>query len=118
MNEGDFFLGADKDLVDRVTPIFSTSNSEVASGQIRVDTGNREAEKVAQVRFVNGEHYINKNMQMFNGTYFSTLHVDPWGSPTSMKSASNGMQFKPFMTEEEVNIYENRMIRLLNYKYQ
>lgn len=73
MTEGDFFLGSDKDLLKRVTPVFSTANDEVATGEVRIDTGSSNSDNVAVVRLVNNLPTVNKNVQVFNGTYFSTL---------------------------------------------
>jgi hypothetical protein len=45
MKEGDFFLGVDVDLVKKVTPIFSTANPEITSGEVRIDTGSNDKQE-------------------------------------------------------------------------
>jgi hypothetical protein len=53
MSEGDFYAGADKDIVDVVRTVFNYQNEEINSAGFRIDTGNNEISKVASLRLLN-----------------------------------------------------------------
>lgn len=68
MSEGDFFAGADKDLVKNIMPVLNYKNYEVSSNEFRMDTGNMNVDKVGMIRQINKRNIVNKNMKIFNGT--------------------------------------------------
>ena len=104
-------------MVKRVTTLLSTSNSEVTSNEVRIDTGSSDTDKVAMVRLINNIPTVNKNMQVFNGTYYASLQVNPWNSSIAINGAFNGMQFKPLLKNDTVSVYDNRLVRTIKYKH-
>jgi len=117
---GDFFAGADFDLINDVTPVSNEINGQIGTGKFGVYTGSLGVDEVSTVRRVNNVAYVNKNFQMFNGTYYHDVTLNPGGSSdsfTSFNKCSNGMQFAPNTDSGSVRVYDNSMLKIKTYDY-
>lgn len=82
-----------------------------------MDTGVNDKAAVTRVRQINELPTINKNMIIFNGTYRSTLEVNPWKASIRLNNVTNGMQFSPGDADKTLKYYDNRLLRILKFKH-
>ena len=86
-------------------------------------TGSNGVDEIAEVRTVNEEAYVNKIINVWNGTYFSAVPQNPDGdigmkNAVWLDGASNGMQFPPFVdTDSTLSIFDSRNIQKVSYKH-
>ena len=69
---------------------------EVSEAVYGVYTGSNGIDEIAEVRTVNEEAYVNKIINVWNGTYFSAVPQNPDGdigmkNAVWLDGASNGM---------------------------
>lgn len=60
------------------------------STELKIDTGNEVVNNVAKMRMINNLDYVNKNMRIYNGSYYSSVQVVPYEKKL-LGSATNGM---------------------------
>ena len=66
--EGDFFTGADKDLDNKITPVFNYDKDFIKNTLMKMNTGALDIDKVARIVQVNDEPYLNIQKNIYNGS--------------------------------------------------
>ena len=96
INGGDYFAGADYDLVAEVTPVFNDLVGVIADATTDIYTGSNGVDEVSKVRLENGVAYTNKIFNQYNGTYYTPVPLNPdtttgYETAVMFKGASNGV---------------------------
>lgn len=105
-----------------MTPILNDQMGVVSTSQYGLYSGSFETSDVCQYRLVNGEAYVNKIQNIWNGTYFTPIRQQPSGNvgfstAQFFETATNGIQFAPAMNESDVQVYDDRTIYIDTYAY-
>ncbi len=71
---------------------------------------------------LNGEAYVNKIFQNWNGTFYTNVPQQPNDVLSNEDSyyfntASNGIQFPPAMNQSAISVFDDRLITINNYYY-
>jgi len=123
INGGQYYGGYDFSLSPETTPVFNEKFGGVSRGILGMYTGSLSLDSIGQVRILNGEAYVNKLQQVWNGTYFSDVPQNPDGKigmthGQQFKGAGNGMQFPPFVdTDSPVEVYDSRLVKIVEYAH-
>jgi hypothetical protein len=117
VSQGDYYAGNDKDLINLITPVFSTSTLRVANSSIKINSGSSDVYQVGKVEQVNDKPFVNSLVSIFDGNSSNALPVNLWDRAISFDSISNGIQFPPKITGGILTSYENLYQRPFNYEY-
>lgn len=82
-----------------------------------MDTGSLEIEKIARIRQINQKPYLNVLQQIYNGTGYVSVAVNPYDVRVPLDENTNGMQFKPEINEGNLDAYDNSFFRAFSYQY-
>ena len=123
VNGGLYYAGNDFSISEATTPVFNNNYGGASEGIWGIYTGSLGDEKIGQVRLMNGEAYVNKLDQVWNGTFFSDVPQLP-DMTIGMKNAdwfngaSNGLQFPPFLnTDSDIQVFDNRLVKKVTYSH-
>ena len=116
-----YLLGDYWAIYNETTPI----RNYVYGFQSKVDygiyTGSNDLDEIGQVRMINGQHYVNKMSEIFNGTFqVNITQNDPKSSESQakLKKVSSGMQFPPgISTDDQLHVYDSRNIKVMSYTH-
>ena len=105
-----------------MTPVFNDQIGVVATADYGLYSGSFTTDDVSTYRLVNGEAYVNKIQNIFNGTYYTPVRQQPNGTvgfsdAQFYQTATNGIQFPPDMDESAVTVYDDRLIYIDTYNY-
>jgi hypothetical protein len=117
MKSGTFEDGVDQDLLDTVRPVLNYQSGEINRQSFKIDTGNKELDKVATMRQVNGLNTANKNVRTYNGFEYIDVQVNPWNGKVHLDGATNGKQFKPHNDDSPISLYDNSFVRPMHYDF-
>ena len=73
VNGGQYYGGYDFSITNSTTPVFNEMVGEVSNAVYGVYTGSNGVDEIGEVRTVNEEAYVNKIINVWNGTYFSAV---------------------------------------------
>jgi len=68
ISQGNFYQGNDKDLINKINPVFNLNTQQVADAELRMDTGALNLDRIARIRQINQRPYLNIKQKIFNGT--------------------------------------------------
>lgn len=104
VNGGDYWKGNDFSLSSMTQPIRNDVmgfQSNVSYGEY---TGSNGIDEIGRLRIINGESYVNRIVELFNGTAYNKMtQNDPRDSLANEKlsGTSAGMQFPPDVQEDD-----------------
>lgn len=78
VSQGDYYAGNDKDLINSITPVFSTGTLRVANASIKINSGSSDVYQVGKVEQVNGKPFVNSLVSIFDGNTSNALPVNLW----------------------------------------
>lgn len=105
-----------------MTPVFNDQIGVVATADYGLYSGSFTTDDVSTYRLVNGEAYVNKVQNIFNGTYYTPVRQQPNGTvgfsdAQFYQTATNGIQFPPDMDDSDITVYDDRLIYIDTYNY-
>jgi len=121
-NGGDYWEGADFNIETFMTPIFTESRGPMANTRYGLFAGSFSTDDVSGYRLNNQQAYLNKEIPIWNGTYFTQTPQQPNGAISNAESmwfngVSNGMQFPPNQGQDAVKVYNDRLIQIETFDF-
>lgn len=106
-NGGNYWQGADFSISGDMAPIFNDQFGPIANTPFGLYSGSFTTDNVSQIRLLNGEAYLNRIQETWNGTDFSAVPQQPNDAISNAESnwfgsASNGVQFPPYMNQDPI----------------
>lgn len=73
INGGQYYGGYDFSICNDTTPVFNDMLGSVSEATYGIYTGSNGVDEIAEVRTVNGEAFVNRIQNVWNGTYFTAV---------------------------------------------
>lgn len=84
---------------------------------MRLDTGALDIGRVSRIRQINEKPFLNIQKNVFNGTGFTSMQLNPYKNKVMVGIMTNGMQYKPDTNDGSIFAYDNLMQRDIQYSY-
>lgn len=85
-------------------------------------TGSNGEDEIGQLRIMNQQAYVNKEVQVYNGAELVWMtQKDPAEDvdQEELDDVSYGMQFPPFIEEDDqLRLYDARNLKVMTYSHQ
>lgn len=79
----------------------------VSQNQIKINTGASDPYQVGKVQQLNQKAFVNSLVDIYDGNQSQPLGINVWSKEVLLDHVSNGLQFPPQTTEEDVRAFDN-----------